>query len=1268
MKKAEDGKEGPVSRGAKGRESKASARPTSARVSASTETLAQTSPARGVAGSSGDRFLTREATSARRKESFASASSKRRGEASAPSTQPTPNSPPRKKQEDKEASSPPTVQPQVNLASVGPGAPLFAPPPGLERQSEEILAPPGLGPPPGLGGPMLGFSDLFASIRRRDFAEAYGGFETDTTSFDEEVELLRCEKDLVEAAVELGTTTSAEDDLLTTDADVDDEEDGLVSIAKFRPLLHRPSVANAVIEEEDEEDASENDPVPGSFEADSTQVRSRLWAQSLLRLRRSIDEIYLLCEFESDEGLTEQVQKILKQAGQDFGSLLKQLDNQQEYALMQGEYPFKTGVAWTTRPCKGGESMAEHIEKVQGSPVSASRVNAKETKRTSSREGRRRGAWLEEFEGDSLSDVTQLSTSLEERPDAKEDQSLGRDQGEKGNKDRSSQLYFMVQSTLENVHKRLGSSSKPSPEEVQQRHEARQRQAQARRAVQDEERQLQLRQAESRATAARERRQEQEMRRQRDLLEKMTRARRQYQDQLRVICQRAHKENRKAHEVAFLAKEALKSECEALKKKQENARVSRKLLREQMQQKLIESAARVAKVSEKRKQQLETWQEKVQQELEEKERLASERRRERMNSIKLKSQGHETRSEIVQRKRRELQEVDERTTQEFLRFRNKNIGKMALDCDGLPEAVREDLDAQTTKPRRKAATPTPTRGGRSSDSPLACSEPAIVETVDFEEDTSPRQVPKFSAKRAALRQELMAVALSDEEALRMACESDLRNATQNAAQRAKINKLAGDLAKLLKTTAACSEDAHPGFLNLEKTEAVLSEFCKVLTQVQREADLALILKLNCARMVVDICCYIKDSIRCLELSGDKAPLVAWKLNCNVMLCALKWLGLLCKSRLARLVLLLTGRVVLLADVATAYLEMHFADALKPQELEGGPVLFLPQLLHVLALHMKQAPPEGAPRELQGTLAAYLLLGLAEKLRELFRRAEIRGLNCFEGASPLPLLLLRAMCFLGTLVCAYRAPKADDTHKQVLEMFHDTELFGVVGILVSILLSEGRREKGAKLPQTVISLCVQAVRICNSIARIDLVTVQKTLGASRQQEFYHLLVSLLDYCVARLPASMAKPTGQAEESDLLHEAVVLLGFYCLQEPENQSILCYGEGQALLTRLAALPLHYFMDERGKAILFPTILASCFKSEQNLAVLRSEMNLSLVCTFLAAQMAQGEEVPPATPEGLPAFTCRFPPELWKEALAFFDGTSEAEAEADSAKATEA
>ncbi|CAE7760120.1 unnamed protein product [Symbiodinium necroappetens] len=55
--------------------------------------------------------------------------------------------------------------------------------------------------------------------------------------------------------------------------------------------------------------------------------------------------------------------------------------------------------------------------------------------------------------------------------------------------------------------------------------------------------------------------------------------------------------------------------------------------------------------------------------------------------------------------RRELQEFDERSTQDFLRFRSKIIGKMALDSDGLPEGVKEEVDALSatllTRPRRK---------------------------------------------------------------------------------------------------------------------------------------------------------------------------------------------------------------------------------------------------------------------------------------------------------------------------------------------------------------------------------------------------------------------------------------------------------------------------------------------------------------------------------------------------------------------------------------
>ncbi|CAJ1334294.1 unnamed protein product [Effrenium voratum] len=214
------------------REAKAAApRPASVRVSSAAETPAPTqSPARGgVAGSSGDRFLPRETvSSARRRESTLAGSSARRSPAreerrgAAQTTQPPPSPPPKK--DDKEAVSPAMVQPQASsfFAALEPGAPVPPPPPGLERQEGDD----GFGPPPGLAGPILGLPDLFASTRK-DFMEASigTGFETDTTSLDEEVELLRCEKDLVEAAAELGTTTSAEDDLLT-DPDMDEEEDG----------------------------------------------------------------------------------------------------------------------------------------------------------------------------------------------------------------------------------------------------------------------------------------------------------------------------------------------------------------------------------------------------------------------------------------------------------------------------------------------------------------------------------------------------------------------------------------------------------------------------------------------------------------------------------------------------------------------------------------------------------------------------------------------------------------------------------------------------------------------------------------------------------------------------------------------------------------------------------------------------------------------------------------------------------------------------------
>eukprot|EP00929_Paragymnodinium_shiwhaense_P092443 TRINITY_DN52368_c0_g1_i1.p1 TRINITY_DN52368_c0_g1~~TRINITY_DN52368_c0_g1_i1.p1 ORF type:complete len:1378 (-),score=402.38 TRINITY_DN52368_c0_g1_i1:228-4361(-) len=1288
------------------------------------------------------------------------------------------------------------------LPSTGTGSgPLFRPPPGLSR-------PGGFSSSSSALPTVAADRESTPDARRRNSASAdEEPFETfGEESFDEEMELLRAEADLVAAAADIATT-SADDDTGTTDPDYDDDEDGIAELptASRGPsrAWSRSPMASVVIEDDEEDISSGVDDLQGSpYESDVHDIRRRLWAQSLLRLKRSIDEIYLLVEYESDEGLCEQVQGILEAASGDFGKLSKQLESQHVYHLMAGEFPFKSGVAWTTRTpraSKSGESVLEALEKVQSPLGAAARAASrnrgslsrsldsnleplKNNLRASSLDRQGRPALLDEgMEADEMRagggataapgtgeagqpEVPGSRLQLLEPPESESETS------------KHSQVQLMVETTLESIHSRLGRHQpKPDPEELRRRSQERQWQASALRAQRDSERMQEVRKMEERIEAARERRLQKEQRdkqRERDLLEKMSRARRQYQDQLRQVTDRARRENRKSAEVAFIQREAIKGERELLRRKHENAQLGRMIMKEKMRKKLMDTAQRVKKVSENRKKQVESWQHKVQQELEEKERLAALRREERLKSVKQKSQGQDFRSEMVRGKKREIIEEGERSGVVGQHLGHK-LSQLSC-CDSLPAGVREEVAEQLTakepagssalsaaegggasgksgaaskkapcltrestppppeRPRQNSClTPTPTRspsvidqasepgdgeqeasssqgGGRAaardaspeqegvhrSGAPDAMSIPefprhlaeqsskavspsqsrlqspkatthspsnaAVMRKPTLEEKTDP-------AALEALRTQLTAAAMSDDDALKLASGNDGKPQSVNAAHRGRVTKLAAELSKLF-----ASDDVLA--FNLDRAETLLNDFCKVLSPSQREADYAFVLQRGCGALISDICLRIKTAIE-KETEKEKAA----KQNA-VILAALKWLGLLSKQKVLRMFMLVTNRMVALADVATACLDTTAASvggavtagAASAPEAQSISFLCLPQVLHILSLHLKQSLPEAAPA-LQAPLVSYLLLcGLPMKLRDLFRRVESRGMRHFDGASSVPLLLLRATGFLGTLVSLYQIPDATaadasaapenssslvtstpSSTSPVLKILRQTELFGLVSMLVSILLGDGGQQKkqqhgadGSKkaapsLPQTVVSLCLQVVRIFNSVARISLTTMQETLGGScGKQELYHLMLCLFDYCSSRLNTKKDSP-GQ-DENDLLHEVITLLGFYCLNCPDNQGIMSYGEGQPLLSKVASLPLYYFMDERGKQVLFPTILAACYQSEHNLELLRNEMNLSLLRDFLVAAQA-GEP----RDEALGG---RFPPSLWAGAVEFF------------------
>lgn len=57
-------------------------------------------------------------------------------------------------------------------------------------------------------------------------------------------------------------------------------------------------------------------------------------------------------------------------------------------------------------------------------------------------------------------------------------------------------------------------------------------------------------------------------------------------------------------------------------------------------------------------------------------------------------------------------------------------------------------------------------------------------------------------------------------------------------------------------------------------------------------------------------------------------------------------------------------------------------------------------------------------------------------------------------------------------------------------------------------------------------------------------------------------------------------------DLLHETIVLIGYYSLNNEIGQKLMTKGESPIII-KLCNLPVNYFKDKRLTDILFPTLI---------------------------------------------------------------------------------
>uniref|UniRef100_A0A8C3PHD2 S-phase cyclin A associated protein in the ER n=1 Tax=Calidris pygmaea TaxID=425635 RepID=A0A8C3PHD2_9CHAR len=217
----------------------------------------------------------------------------------------------------------------------------------------------------------------------------------------------------------------------------------------------------------------------------------------------------------------------------------------------------------------------------------------------------------------------------------------------------------------------------------------------------------------------------------------------------------------------------------------------------------------------------------------------------------------------------------------------------------------------------------------------------------------------------------------------------------------------------------------------------------------------------------------------------------------------------------------------------------------------------------------------------------------------------------------------------------------------------TDLVGVLHMLYCVLFHGTISDPNTASPKdsyaaSTIQVAIQSLRFFNSFAVLDLPAFQSIVGAEGLSlAFRHIISSLLWYC------------SQHTCEGLLHEVIICVGYFTVNNPDNQIIVQSGRHPTVLQKLCQLPFQYFSDPRLIKVLFPSLIAACYNNPQNKIILEQEMSCVLLATFIQDfaqssgqmdnQLSQQREKFFNSQDYL-ELSNRFPRQSWEEARQFF------------------